>query len=168
MFDARTKHLLRPEYSSKHVTRVTASTLEELAGKLEGVDAAQALKTIRDYNAAVKKGVKFDPNVKDGLCTEGLAIPKSNWANPIDKPPFEAYAVTCGITFTFGGLRITTEGQVMDTSHLPIPGLYAAGEMVGGLFYFNYPGSTGLTSGAIFGRLAGKGAALAARKARAA
>ncbi len=164
VFDAKVKHLLRPEYSSKHVTRVTASTLEELAGKLEGVNAAEALKTVKEYNAAVKKGVPFDPNVKDGLRTEGLAIPKSNWANTIDTPPFEAYAVTCGITFTFGGLRITTEGQVMDTSHLPIPGLYAAGEMVGGLFYFNYPGSTGLTSGAIFGRLAGKNAALAAKK----
>ena len=163
VFDAKVKHLLRPEYSSKHVTRVTAATLEELAGKLEGVNAAEALKTIREYNATVKQGVRFDPNVKDGLRTEGLAIPKSNWANPIDTPPFEAYAVTCGITFTFGGLRITTDAQVMDTNHQPIPGLYAAGEMVGGLFYFNYPGSTGLTSGAIFGRLAGKSAALAAK-----
>jgi tricarballylate dehydrogenase len=168
VFDAKVKHLLRPEYSSKHVTRVAANTLEELAGKLDGVDAGQALKTIMEYNAAVKRGVPFDPNVKDGLRTEGLAIPKSNWANPIDKPPFEAYAVTCGITFTFGGLRITTAGQVMDTNHQPIAGLYAAGEMVGGLFYFNYPGSTGLTSGAIFGRLAGKSAALAASQARAA
>jgi tricarballylate dehydrogenase len=168
VFDAKVKHLLRPEYSSKHVTRVTANTLEELAGKLEGVNAGEALKTIRAYNVAVKRGVPFDPNVKDGLRTEGLEIPKSNWANPIDAPPFEAYAVTCGITFTFGGLRITTEGQVVDTNHQPIIGLYAAGEMVGGLFYFNYPGSTGLTSGAIFGQLAGKSAALAARKVQAA
>ena len=167
IFDSKVKHLLRPEYSSKHVTRVTANTLADLVGKLDGVNAAEALKTIGEYNAAVKQGVKFDPNVKDGLRTEGLAIPKSNWANPIDTPPFEAYAVTCGITFTFGGLRISTEGQVMDTNHEPIPGLYAAGEMVGGLFYFNYPGSTGLTSGAIFGRLAGKSAALAAKKAKA-
>jgi len=130
------------------------------------VNAEQALKTIKEYNAAVKRGVPFNPNVKDGLRTEGLVMPKSNWANPIDKPPFEAYAVTCGITFTFGGLRITTDGQVMDTNHQPIPGLYAAGEMVGGLFYFNYPGATGLTSGAIFGRLAGKNAARGAKKSR--
>jgi tricarballylate dehydrogenase len=168
VFDAKTKHLLRPEYSSKHVTRVTAKTLEELVGKLEGVNAEQALKTINEYNAAVKRGVPFNPNVKDGLRTEGLAMPKSNWANPIDTPPFEGYAVTCGITFTFGGLRIKTDAQVLDTNHEPIPGLYAAGEMVGGLFYFNYPGATGLTSGAIFGRLAGKSAALAAKKAKAA
>jgi tricarballylate dehydrogenase len=163
IFDAKVKHLLRPEYSSKHVTRVTAGTLEELVGKLEGVKAEQALETIQEYNAAVKKGVPFNPNVKDGLRTEGLSIPKSNWANTIDTAPFEAYAVTCGITFTFGGLRITTDAQVLDTNHQPMPGLYAAGEMVGGLFYFNYPGSTGLTSGAIFGRLAGKSAALAAK-----
>jgi tricarballylate dehydrogenase len=163
IFDAKVAHLLRPEYRSKHVTRVTANTLEELAGRLEGVNGQQALNTIREFNASVKGGVPFNPNVKDGLRTEGLVIPKSNWANTIDQPPFEAYAVTCGITFTFGGLRITTEGQVVDTSHQPIPGLYAAGEMVGGLFYFNYPGSTGLTSGAIFGRLAGRSAAFAAK-----
>jgi len=168
IYDAKVVHLLRPEYRTRHVTRVTAHTIEGLAGKLEDVDRERLLKTIREFNAAVKRGVPFNPNVKDGLCTEGLAIPKSNWANPIDTPPFEAYAVTCGITFTFGGLRITTEGQVVDTSHQPIPGLYAAGEMVGGLFYFNYPGATGLTSGAIFGRLAGKSAALAAKKAKAA
>jgi tricarballylate dehydrogenase len=163
IFDAKVAHLLRPEYRSKHVTRVTANTLEELAGRLEGVNGQQALNTIREFNASVKGGVPFNPNVKDGLRTEGLVIPKSNWANTIDQPPFEAYAVTCGITFTFGGLRITTEGQVVDTSHQPIPGLYAAGEMVGGLFYFNYPGSTGLTSGAIFGRLAGRSATFAAK-----
>jgi tricarballylate dehydrogenase len=109
--------------------------------------------------------VKFDPNVKDGRGTRGLAIPKSNWANTIDQPPFEAYAVSCGITFTFGGLRITTEGQVVDTDGRPIPGLYAAGELVGGLFYFNYPGGTGLMSGAVFGRIAGNSAGRSAKPA---
>ena len=85
-------------------------------------------------------------------------MPKSNWANTIDQPPFEAYAVTCGITFTFGGLRIDGEGRVIDMEGEPIPGLYAAGELVGGVFYFNYPGGTGLTSGAVFGRIAGTSA----------
>ena len=70
--------------------------------------------------------------------------------------PFQAYNVTCGLTFTFGGLRINDEGQVLDSGLLPIPGLYAAGELVGGLFYGNYPGGTGLTAGAVFGRLAGQ------------
>jgi tricarballylate dehydrogenase len=85
-------------------------------------------------------------------------VPKSNWANRLDQPPYEAYAVTCGITFTFGGLRIDTEGRVIDTEGEAIPGLYAAGELVGGLFYFNYPGGTGLMSGAVFGKIAGTAA----------
>src|SRR5690606_15769376 len=101
----------------------------------------------------------FDPNCKDGRATVGLALPKSNWAQTIDTPPFEAYAITCGVTFTFGGLRIDATGQVMNTNHEPIPGLFACGEMVGGIFYFNYPGASGLTSGSVFGRLAGHGAA---------
>ena len=89
-------------------------------------------------------------------------MPKSNWANRLDTPPYEAYQVTCGVTFTFGGLRIDGNGQVQDLDLAPIPGLYAAGELVGGLFYFNYPGGTGLMSGAVFGRLAGTGAGKAA------
>jgi tricarballylate dehydrogenase len=80
----------------------------------------------------------------------------------IENPPFEGYAVTCGITFTFGGLKVSTEAQVLDTQHHAIPGLYTAGEMLGGLFYFNYPGATGLMSGAVFGRIAGRSAARAA------
>jgi tricarballylate dehydrogenase len=90
-------------------------------------------------------------------------VPKSNWANPLDRPPFEAYAITCGVTFTFGGLRIDTEGHVLDTGGETIPGLFAAGELVGGLFYFNYPGGSGLTSGAVFGKIAGTGAGAAAK-----
>jgi tricarballylate dehydrogenase len=81
---------------------------------------------------------------------------------PLENPPFEAYAVTCGVTFTFGGLKVTTDAQVVNTSNHPMPGLYTAGEMLGGLFYFNYPGATGLTSGAVFGRIAGRNAARAA------
>ena len=125
------------------------------------MDAAAFLDEIAAYNAAVRTDIPFDPNVKDGRRTEGLAVPKSNWANTIDESPFEAYAVTCGITFTFGGLRIDTGGQVLDTESEPIPGLYAAGELVGGIFYFNYPGGSGLTSGAVFGRIAGASAATA-------
>ena len=79
------------------------------------------------------------------------------------KPIFEGYGVTCGLTFTFGGLRITTGGEVVNLDFRPIPGLFAAGELVGGLFYFNYPGGSGLTSGAVFGRIAGASAARAAK-----
>jgi len=106
----------------------------------------------------VQTQVAFNPNIKDGRSTRGLPLEKTNWANPLDTPPFEAYAVTCGITFTFGGLRIDGDGGVIDTDGLPIRGLFAAGELVGGLFYFNYPGGTGLMSGAVFGRIAGASA----------
>ena len=163
VLDAKVAFLKRDEYSIKQVTKVTANTLEELAGKLEGVDARQFLQTIKDYNAAVQQDIPFNPNIKDGRCTKGLEIDKSNWANTIDTAPFEAYGVTCGLTFTFGGVRINTEGQVIDTDLKPIPGLYAAGECVGGLFYFNYPGGSGLTAGSVFGRLAGTSAGQAAR-----
>jgi tricarballylate dehydrogenase len=159
LFDSSVTHLLRPEYRSKHVTRVRAGSIEELAAKLEDVNTAQLLRTIREFNAAVKRDVPFNPNVKDGRAATGLEVPKSNWAMALENPPFEAYAVTCGITFTFGGLKITNEAQAVDTNHEPIRGLYVAGEMVGGLFYFNYPGATGLMSGAVFGRIAGRSAA---------
>jgi tricarballylate dehydrogenase len=134
---------------------VRADTLEDLVAKLDGVDAARALATLNAFNAAVMTERPFDPNVKDGRGTRALAIPKSNWANPIDAPPFEAYAVTCGVTFTFGGLAIDEEARVQHDDGGPIAGLYAAGELVGGLFYFNYPGGAGLMAGAVFGKIAG-------------
>ena len=164
VFDAKVTKLLRSEYRIKFVTKVSANTLEELAEKMEGVDPQGFLKTVREYNAAVKKDVPFDHTVKDGKCTVGIEPPKSNWAQALDTPPYDAYSTTCGITFTFGGLRIDKEsGQVLDTKLIPIPGLYCAGEMVGGLFYFNYPSGTGLVSGAVFGRLAGGSAGKAAK-----
>ena len=159
MFDARVSHLLRDEYRIRQVTRVRADTLETLAERLEGVDPDQFLRTVAAFNASVDQGVAFDPTIKDGRAARGLEVPKSNWANCLDTPPFEAYGVTCGITFTFGGLHVDADGRVIGEDGTPMPGLYAAGELVGGLFYFNYPGGTGLTSGAVFGRVAGRGAA---------
>ncbi|HEY6630335.1 MAG TPA: FAD-dependent tricarballylate dehydrogenase TcuA [Rhizobiaceae bacterium] len=159
IFDQKVVHLLRDEYRIKEVTKVSADTLEELATKLEGVDAEAFLDEIRNYNAAVTTDVPFNPNVKDGRTTRDLAVRKSNWANQIDQGPFLAFQVGCGITFTFGGLRVTENAQVVDKDLAPISGLYAAGEMVGGIFYFNYPGGTGLMSGAVFGRIAGTSAA---------
>jgi tricarballylate dehydrogenase len=102
---------------------------------------------------------EFDPSVKDGKHTEGVNPPKSNWALPVAVPPLVAYPVTCGITFTFGGLRVDREARVLDTAGRPVPGLYAAGETVGGVFYHNYPGGSGLALGAVLGRVAGAGAA---------
>ncbi len=164
IFDAKTTPMLRDEYKIKQVTKVTAPTLEELARKLEGVDAAVFLAEVKKYNAAVRTDIPFNPAVKDGRCTEGLEVPKTNWANTIDQGPFEAYAITCGVTFTFGGIKIDTGAQVINLDGDPISGLYCAGEMVGGLFYFNYAGGTGLVSGAVYGRIAGKAAAEYATK----
>ena len=163
VFDAKVTGLLRDEYRIRQATRVRADTLEELASKLEDVDAPRALATLEAFNAAVMTDVAFDPNAKDGRGTRGLPVPKSNWANPLDTPPFEAFAVTCGVTFTFGGLKIDRAGRVIDADGAAIPGLYAAGELVGGLFYNNYPGGSGLMAGAVFGRIAGAGAAGFAR-----
>jgi len=163
VLDAKVAHMKRDEYAIRQVTKAGADTIEALASRLEGVDAKAFLATIREYNAAVRTDIPFNPNVKDGRCTAGLAIDKSNWANTIDTPPFEAFAVTCGITFTFGGLRIDDGGRVLDLDLAPIPGLFAAGELVGGLFYLNYPGGSGLTAGAVFGKLAGTTAGRSAR-----
>lgn len=166
IYDGKVLHLLTDEYRTRRVTKVQADTLEGLIAQLDEVDGVQLAATIRDFNAAVRADIPFDPNSRDGRGAPGLAVPRTNWANTIDTPPFEAYAVTCGITFAFGGVRITTEGQVVDCGQRPMRGLFAAGEMVGGIFYFNYPGASGLTSGSVFGRLAGRHAARAAIGAR--
>jgi tricarballylate dehydrogenase len=159
VFDAQVKHLLREEYKLRGATKVQANTLEELVAKMQDVHPVNFMETVRAFNAAVTRDVPFDPNVKDGRRTKGLDIDKSNWANALEVPPFEAYSVGCGITFTFGGLKIDTSTHVLDMEDAPIPGLYAAGELVGGLFYFNYPGSAGLMAGSVFGRIAGREAA---------
>jgi tricarballylate dehydrogenase len=164
LFDQKVVALLREEYRIREVTRAEAATIEALARQLD-IDPAGLARTVDAYNAAVQPG-DFNPAVLDGKTTRGLDPPKSNWALPLDAPPFVGYAVTCGITFTFGGLRVTPRAEVLDLEDRPLPGLYAAGELVGGLFYENYPGGTGLMAGAVFGRLAGRGAAAHAARAR--
>ena len=162
IFDAKVQHLLRDEYRIRQITKVSANSIEELAELLSrehGMNRDQFVRTVTAFNAAVRTDIPFDPTVKDGRSTNGLAVDKSNWAMTLDTPPFEAYGVTCGITFTFGGLRVTPNAEVLDEDLEPIAGLFAAGELVGGLFYHNYPGGTGLMSGAVFGRIAGIGAA---------
>lgn len=158
VFDQHVADMLRDEYKVKEASKVTADTIEELAAKLPGVNAEQFVQTVREFNAAVDTTKEFDPNGLDGRGTTGLEYNKSNWANPLDQPPFVAYGVTAGITFTFGGLRVDTNAQVQSTTGAPIPGLYAAGEIVGGLYYDNYAGGTGSVSGAVFGRTAGRAA----------
>ncbi len=163
IFDQKTKHLLRDEYHIPQVSMVQAGSIETLADGL-GIDRDGLVSTVRQFNDAVQDG-DYNPTSLDGKSALGIDPPKSNWALPIDSPPYMGYAVTCGITFTFGGLRIDQSGQVLDTEDAPIRGLYAAGELVGGLFYHNYPGGSGLMAGSVFGKIAGENAARYARSA---
>jgi tricarballylate dehydrogenase len=155
IFDRKVADLLEGRYQTGKPA--VADSLPALVAQLP-VDRPSCLQTLEAYNAAVTPGV-FDPTVRDGLATQGLALPKSNWAQRLDTPPFTAWPVTGGITFTFGGVRVNDRAQVQSTSWTSIAGLYACGEMLGGLFHGNYPGGTGLMSGAVFGRIAGANAA---------
>jgi tricarballylate dehydrogenase len=156
IFDSKTLHLLEPRYSTSEPYK--SDTLEGLVKQLK-VDHKQALATLEEYNRCAGRGGQFNPAVLDGVHTEGMDPPKTNWAQKLDKPPYVAYPATGGITFTFGGLKINKDAQVISTGWSPIPGLYTCGEMVGGLFHYNYPLGTGLMSGAVFGRIAGRAAA---------
>jgi tricarballylate dehydrogenase len=162
IFDSQVVHLLEPRYQTSKP--ITSDTLEGLIAQLDIDDKAEALKTLADYNETAHNASDgFDPTRKDGLSSRGLTPEKTNWAVKIDKPPYCAYSATGGITFTFGGLKVTEKAEVVGTDWRPLPGLYACGEMIGGLFYDNYPAGTGLVSGATFGRIAGRNAALRAR-----
>ena len=159
VFDAKVDDLLYAEYRFHDAHFVQADTLDDLCAKMEGIDPKGARATLDAFNAAVMDDVPFDPTSLDGKGTQGLALAKSNWAQKFDTPPFKAYPVTGGITFTYGGLKVSDAGAVLKDDGSTIDGLYACGEMVGGVFYEGYPGGSGLTSGAVFGRLAGQGAA---------
>jgi tricarballylate dehydrogenase len=143
-------------YPHHQATFVEASTIAELAAKI-GVEAAVLTHTVAEFNAAVRDNRPFDPTRPDGKATSGLALPKSNWACRIAAPPFRAYPVTGGITFTFGGVAVDCRAQVINTLDQPIKGLFASGDIVG-LFFHNYPSFTGQTRNAVFGRLAGRSA----------
>jgi tricarballylate dehydrogenase len=158
IFDSKVVNLLEPRYSTSEPFK--SDTLEGLVKQLQ-LDQKQALRTLAEYNAAAGRGGPFNPAVLDGVHTEGLDPPKTNWAQRLDTPPYYSWPVTGGITFTFGGLKINEHAQVIATDWKPIPGLYTCGEMVGGLFHYNYPLGTGLMSGAVFGRIAGRSAARA-------
>ncbi|MHB8645275.1 MAG: FAD-dependent tricarballylate dehydrogenase TcuA [Thermomicrobiales bacterium] len=157
LFDAKSAPLLRQdEYTAPGVSRHEAGTIRDLAAQL-GLNPDALEETVAAFNAAIQPG-DFNPAIKDGVRTVGITPPKSNWALPLDTPPYLAFVVTCGITFTFGGVKVDSGARVLDRADRPIPGLHAAGELVGGLFYANYPGGSGLTSGAVFGRRAGTSA----------
>jgi tricarballylate dehydrogenase len=155
IFDATLRPMLRTEeYDMPGVSVTTAESIEKLAAEI-GLDPAKLAATVREYNAGIDRTVPFDPTVKDGRASN-VTPPKSNWASPLETGPFYAYGVTCGITFTFGGLKSDTHGRVLSEDGTVIPNLYVAGEMLGGLFSGNYPGGSGLAAGVVFGRRAGE------------
>jgi tricarballylate dehydrogenase len=140
---------------------------DSLDGLLEGIrnrypehrfEVDTCRRTLDEYNAAVQPG-PFAPDRLDGKRTLGLDPDKTNWAQRLEAPPFSAYAVTPGITFTFGGVRTDVEARVLDDAGIPIKGFYAAGEAVGGFFSGSYPGGASLSRNAVFGRIAGTSAA---------
>jgi tricarballylate dehydrogenase len=166
IFDAKATPLLEERYV--HTQPYAADSVEELAARLAraygslGLTADALTRTISSFNDATAAGT-FDPIVLDGLRTTGLSPNKTNWARPLDTAPFTAYPVTAGITFTFGGIRVGPDAAVLRPDGSPLGGLFAAGEITGGFFYENYPAGAGLMRGTVFGRLAGEGAARAAR-----
>jgi tricarballylate dehydrogenase len=135
---------------------IVADTLAEMAGKL-GLPAGNLANTVAEYNAACRPG-NYRPLELDGVATEGLFPPKSNWALPIDRAPFHAYPIISANVFTFGGVKVDTVGRVLNADGEPIPGLYAAGEIIG-TYYGTYTGATSVLKGLVFGRLAGADAA---------
>lgn len=157
LFDATLRPMLRvEEYDMPGISVETADSIGELAD-LIGVPSAALERTVSEFNDSIDRTVVFDPTVKDGRRAE-VTPPKSNWASPLETGPFYAYGVTCGITFTFGGVKTDTHGRVQREDGTFIEGLFACGEALGGLFSKNYPGGSGLTAGMVFGRRAGAAA----------
>jgi len=152
IFDQKGAALLNQRYYT-FAQPVEAATISELASKI-GIEPVVLAHTIDAFNKAARKDIPFDPTKADGKCTEGIVPRKSNWAIPIEQPPFRAFPVTGGITFTFGGLEVNGSAQVINTGKQPIRGLYASGDILG-LFYHNYPSCTGQTRNVVFSRLAG-------------
>lgn len=157
IFDASLRPMLRAEeYEMPGIGEHIADSLEELA-EVTGMDRENLLATVEAFNASIDRSITFDPTIKDGRKAD-VEPPKSNWAAPIETGPFYAYPVTCGITFTFGGVKGDLDGRVLRDDGSVIDGLYACGEMLGGLFSGNYPGGSGLAAGMVFGRRAGSAA----------
>jgi tricarballylate dehydrogenase len=154
IFDARAAGRFIPAVYPPH----RADTVEELA-RAVGLDAARLAATVAAYNRAVRPG-QYDPTRLDGCATEGLDPPKSHWALPLDAPPYQAYPLSPGVTFTYLGLAVDRDARVLQSAGPPFENVYAAGEvMAGSILREGYLAGFGMTIGAVFGRLAGAGAA---------
>ncbi len=136
---------------------IAANSIAELAVKL-GIRGDALVRSIGHFNTACPASGHYDPLAVDGLATGGISPPKSNWARPIDRPPYHAYPIISANVFTFGGLKIDPSARVLNRDGDCIPGLYAAGEILG-TYYRNYTGATSVMKGAVFGRIGGDHAA---------
>ncbi len=146
-------------YETTDVPPEEADTIGELAEKL-GLDPEKLEATVNEFNAACDREVEFNTVVMDGKSAVGIEPPKSNWANPIETPPFYGFPMTANLTFTYGGIKTDTDGRVLSTNGVPIPVLYAAGEMTG-LYYHEYPPATSVLRSLTFGHITGTNVAKA-------
>jgi tricarballylate dehydrogenase len=135
-----------------------AGTIAALADAV-GLDRAALTRTVAEYNEAVRPG-EHDPGRLDGCATESLDPPKSHWALPIDAPPYSGYPLRVGVTFTYLGVGVDRDARVLRDGGGAFENVYAAGEvMAGSILREGYLAGFGMTIGAVFGRLAGTGAA---------
>jgi len=156
IFDSKSFDLLEPRYNNS--TPTISENLNELAIKLN-IPESKFIKTVTEFNKAASNG-KYYPEKLDNISTNNLTIPKSNWGIKIDSPPFYGYCVTGGIAYTYGGPKIDIKARVLDQNNEPITGIYAAGEIVGGILFHNSLRGAGLMHGSVFGKIAGTNAAI--------
>jgi tricarballylate dehydrogenase len=144
---------------------ITAGSIRDLAAKLE-LDPEALAATVDGFNAAVRPGT-FDPTILDDCRTEGLDPPKTHWARRIETPPFHAYPVRPGITFTYLGVRVDRAARLVMADGTRAANMFAAGEiMAGNVLGQGYAAGIGMTIGAVFGRIAGREAAAELRRRR--
>jgi tricarballylate dehydrogenase len=157
VFDAR----VRDNFMPSVFPGVSATSLRELAEAI-GVEPARLEATVDEFNRAVRHS-SYDPGVLDGCRTEGLSPPKSHWALPLDTPPYYAYPLKPGITFTYLGLKVDENAAVVFGDGEASANIFAAGEvMAGNVLGQGYCAGTGMTIGGVFGRIAGENAARSA------
>ena len=155
IIDSRSIRLFMPSI----FPAIEAGSIGELAVKLD-LDPVALERTVADFNAAVRPGT-FDHTVLDDCHTEGLTIPKSHWARTISEPPFYGYPLKPGITFTYLGVRVNKDARMLLADGKLSGNMYAAGEiMAGNVLGKGYLAGIGMTIGAVFGRIAGEGAAV--------
>lgn len=155
IIDAKSLNLFMPSVFPP----LKADTLEELAAMMD-LPADKLAATVDKFNAACGDTSNFHPTELDGVATSGITPAKTNWARPITEPPFYGYSLRTGVTFTYLGLKVDDKAQCSTKNGL-IKNLWAAGEtMAGSILGQGYLAGYGMTIGTVFGRIAGREAAI--------